>query len=154
MTSPLEMTPSVPLQRLVGGDLRIPVSGGGTRRYIDLDSAATTSASAAVLAAVQGFLPWYSSVHRGAGAKSQYSSARYEEARETVVRFVGADPVTHVALFPRNTTEALNLLAFRLGLSRDDVVLTTAVEHHANLLPWGRYARLPVVDVDERGTFE
>jgi selenocysteine lyase/cysteine desulfurase len=139
MTSPLEMTPSVPLQGLV--------------RYVDLDSAATTSASTAVLSAVQDFLPWYSSVHRGAGAKSQYSSARYEEAREAVVRFVGAEPATHVALFPRNTTEALNLLAFRLGLSQDDVVLTTAVEHHANLLPWRRYARLRVVDVDQRGTF-
>jgi selenocysteine lyase/cysteine desulfurase len=145
------MTP--PRNGLVGGDLHIPVVGGAPRRYVDLDSAATTSASGAVLSAVQDFLPWYSSVHRGAGAKSQYSSARYEEARETLVRFVGADPATHVALFPRNTTEALNLLAFRLGLGRDDVVVTTAVEHHANLLPWRRHARLRVVDVGEKGTF-
>src|SRR3712207_3917563 len=126
---------------LVGGDLRVTLAGGERRRYVDLDSAATTSASVGVVRAVQEFLPWYSSVHRGAGAKSQYSSARYEDARETVVRFVGADPETHVALFPRNTTEALNQLAFRLRLAPDDVVLTTAVEHHANLLPWRRHAR-------------
>ncbi|WP_072914985.1 aminotransferase class V-fold PLP-dependent enzyme [Geodermatophilus obscurus] len=137
----------------MGDDLTISVAGE-PRRYIDLDTAATTSASEAVVRAVQDFLPWYSSVHRGAGAKSRYSSARYEEARETLVRFVGADPATHVALFPRNTTEALNVIAFRLGLSRDDVVLTTAVEHHANLLPWRRHARLRVVDVDERGVFD
>ena len=148
-----ELTPSRPRSRLVGGDLRIPVAGGAPQRYVDLDSAATTSASDAVLGAVQDFLPWYSSVHRGAGAKSQYSSARYEEARETVARFVGADPATHVVLFPRNTTEGLNLLAFRLGLTRDDVVVTTAVEHHANLLPWRRYAQLRVVDVGAAGTF-
>jgi selenocysteine lyase/cysteine desulfurase len=59
-----------------------------------------------------------------------------------------------MALFPRNTTEALNLLAFRLGLTKDDVVVTTAAEHHANLLPWRRHAQLRVVDVDERGTFD
>jgi selenocysteine lyase/cysteine desulfurase len=67
---------------------------------------------------------------------------------------VGADPATHVALFPRNTTEALNLLASRLGLTRDDVVVTTAVEHHSDLLPWRRVARLRVVDVDRPGTFD
>ncbi|MGY1808377.1 aminotransferase class V-fold PLP-dependent enzyme [Blastococcus sp. SYSU D00669] len=138
---------------LVGADLQIPV-GGRPRRYLDLDAAATTSASAGVVRAVLDFLPWYSSVHRGAGAKSQYSSARYEEARAVVARFVGADPATHVVLFPKNTTEALNVLAFRLGLGWDDVVVTTAVEHHANLLPWRRHARLRVVDVDRRGTFD
>jgi selenocysteine lyase/cysteine desulfurase len=139
--------------RLIGADLRVSV-GGEPRRYVDLDAAATTSASEAVVRAVEDFLPWYSSVHRGAGAKSQFSSARYEQARETLVRFVGADPETHVALFPRNTTEGLNMIAFRLGLTRDDVVVTTAVEHHANLLPWRRHARLRVVDVDESGTFD
>jgi selenocysteine lyase/cysteine desulfurase len=142
-----------PSGRLVGDDLWVSVAGE-PRRYVDLDTAATTSASEAVVRAVQDFLPWYSSVHRGAGAKSQYSSARYEEARETLVRLVGADPATHVALFPRNTTEALNTVAFRLGLTRDDVVVTTAVEHHANLLPWRRHARLRIVDVDARGVFD
>lgn len=139
--------------RLIGADLDVSV-GGEPRRYVDLDAAATTSASEAVVRAVEDFLPWYSSVHRGAGAKSQFSSARYEQARETLVRFVGADPATHVALFPRNTTEGLNLIAFRLGLTQDDVVVTTAVEHHANLLPWRRHARLRVVDVDSSGTFD
>ena len=153
MTSPLAGVLTARRDHLIGADLHVSV-GGEPRRYVDLDAAATTSASEAVLRAVEEFLPWYSSVHRGAGAKSQVSSARYEEARETLVRFVGADPATHVALFPRNTTEALNLIAFRLGLTRDDVVVTTAVEHHANLLPWRRHARLRVVDVDESGTFD
>ncbi len=140
--------------RLVGDDLRVPVVGGGTRRYVNLDNAATGSASLAVARAVEEFLPWYSSVHRGAGAKSRRSSARYEGARESLLRFVGADPATHVVLFPRGTTEALNLIAFRLGLRRDDVVVTTAVEHHANLLPWQRHARLRVVDVGADGVFD
>nr|WP_243851615.1 aminotransferase class V-fold PLP-dependent enzyme [Modestobacter marinus] len=139
--------------RLVGEDVQVSVLSGELRRYVDLDAAATSSASVTVARAVQDFLPWYSSVHRGAGAKSRYASARYEQARESLLPFVGADPGTHLALFTRNTTEALNTLAFRLDLRPEDVVLTTAVEHHANLLPWRRYARLRVIEVDTRGTF-
>src|ERR1700712_2157588 len=150
----MEMSLSYTAGQFVGDDLWVSVLDGGPRTYVDLDTAATSSASAAVARAVQEFLPWYASVHRGAGIKSQITSARYEEAREIMVRFVGGDPSTHLALFPRNTTEALNLLAFRLGLTKDDVVVTTAVEHHANLLPWKRHAQLRVVDVDSRGTFD
>jgi selenocysteine lyase/cysteine desulfurase len=139
--------------RLVGEDLRVPTLDGGSSRYVDLDAAATSSASVRVVRAVEELLPWYSSVHRGAGAKSRHTSARYEEARDAVLRFVGADPRSHRTVFTRNTTEALNTLAFRLDLRPDDVVVTTAVEHHANLLPWRRHARLRVVDVDARGTF-
>jgi selenocysteine lyase/cysteine desulfurase len=140
--------------QFVGDDLWVSVLDGGPRQYVDLDTAATSSASVAATRAVEEFLPWYASVHRGAGIRSQLTSARYEEARDTIVRFVGGDPATHTALFPRNTTEALNMLAFRLGLTKDDVVVSTAVEHHANLLPWRRHASLRVVEVDERGTFE
>ncbi len=138
---------------LVGDDVEVPVLGGGRRRFVDLDTAATSAAAPSVARAVADFLPWYSSVHRGAGAKSRRASDRYEEARYTVLGLVNASSTTHMALFPRNTTEALNLLAFRLRLSPDDVVVTTAVEHHANLLPWRRHARLRVVDVDARGAF-
>src|SRR5215210_3750157 len=150
----MDMTPAFTAGSYVGDDLWVSVLDGKPRQYVDLDTAATSSASVAVTRAVQEFLPWYASVHRGAGIKSQLTSARYEEAREIIVRFVGGDPATHMALFPRNTTEAINMLAFRLGLTRDDVVVTTAVEHHANLLPWRRHAQLRVVEVDERGTFD
>src|SRR3954466_6843099 len=150
----MEMSLSFTAGQYVGDDLWVSVLDGGPRQYVDLDTAATSSASVVVARAVQEFLPWYASVHRGAGIRSQLTSKRCEEAREIMVRFVGGDPRTHQALFPRNTTEAMNLLAFRLGLTRDDVVVTTAVEHHANILPWKRYAQLRVVDVDAGGTFE
>jgi selenocysteine lyase/cysteine desulfurase len=122
----MDMTPAFTAGQYVGDDLWVSVLDGGPRQYVDLDTAATSSASVAVNRAVQEFLPWYASVHRGAGIKSQLTSARYEESREIMVRFVGGDPATHLALFPRNTTEALTLLAFRLRLTKDDVVVTTA----------------------------
>ncbi len=138
---------------LVGDRTLVPVAGGEPQPYVNLDCAASTPPSVRVAAAVQDFLPWYSSVHRGAGAKSRYSSERYEQARDSMLRFVGADPATHGVVFPRNTTEALNLLAFRLRLSGDDVVLSTTAEHHSNLLPWRRYAQMRYVDVGPDGTF-
>jgi len=138
---------------LVGDDTLVPVAGRDPQPFVNLDCAASTPPSVRVATAVQEFLPWYASVHRGAGAKSQRSSARYEQARETLMRFVGADPATHVAMFPRNTTEALNIAAFRLGLRGEDVVVSTVMEHHSNLLPWRRYARMRYVDVGPDGRF-
>ena len=55
-----------------------------------------------------------------------------------------------VAIICRNTTEAINHLAYRLRLAADDVVVTTVVEHHANLLPWARLCRAPVRRVRHR----
>jgi aminotransferase class V len=114
----MEMTPSFTAGQYVGDDLWVSVLDGGPRQYVDLDTAATSSASVVVNRAVQEFLPWYASVHRGAGIRSQLTSARYEEARDIIVRFVGGDTKTHTALFPRNTTEAINMLAFRLGMNK------------------------------------
>ncbi len=138
---------------MLGDDIMVPVHGGGRQRYVNLDCAASTPPSVRVARAVEEFLPWYSSVHRGAGAKSQHSSERYEQARDTLLRFVGADPATHAVVFPRNTTEALNIAAFRLGLTRADVVLTTQAEHHSNLLPWRRHAQVRYVPLSADGTF-
>ena len=86
--------------------------------YINLDNAASTPPLRDVLDAVQRFLPYYSSVHRGAGFKSRVSTAAYDEAHDTIARFVGADTGTNTVIFGKNTTEAINKLAFRYPLAR------------------------------------
>ena len=58
-----------------------------------------------------------------------------------------------VAIICRNTTEAINHLAYRLRLVPDDVVVTTVVEHHANLLPWARLCQRRFVECGPDGTF-
>jgi selenocysteine lyase/cysteine desulfurase len=141
------------LAQLVGDDLTVPCIDGLDRRYISLDSAASTAALPAVAQRVQEFLPWYSSVHRGAGWKSQQATAAYEEAREAALRFAGRVERDDIAIICRNTTEAINHLAYRLRLRPEDVVVTTVVEHHANLLPWERSARRRYVECDADGTF-
>ena len=104
---------------------------------------------------VREFLPWYSSVHRGAGYKSQQATAAYEQARAAALRFAGRRPdADDVAVICRNTTDAINHLAYRLRLQPEDVVATTVVEHHANLLPWARLCRRRFVECEPDGTFD
>ena len=141
------------LVSLVGDDELVPCVDGRERRYLSLDAAASTPAFGSVLRQVQEFMPWYSSVHRGAGWKSQLATAAYEDAREAVLRFAGRASGDDTAIICRNTTEAINHLAYRLRLDSGDVVVTTVVEHHANLLPWTRVAACRFVDCGPDGTF-
>ena len=58
-----------------------------------------------------------------------------------------------IAIVCRNTTEAINHLAYRLRLSPHDTIVTTVIEHHANLLPWARLCRRRYVECGRDGTF-
>ncbi len=143
-----------PLAGLVGSGLVVPCIDGTDRVAVELDQAASTQAHPDAAARVAAFLPWYSSVHRGAGYRSRHATAAYEDARRAVLTFAGRDPDgSDVAILCRNSTEAINHLAYRLRLEPTDVVVTTVVEHHANLLPWGRVARRRYVECSPEGTF-
>jgi selenocysteine lyase/cysteine desulfurase len=139
---------------LVGAHAPVPCLDGTERPYRDLDCAASTPAMEVVAERVAEFMPWYSSVHRGAGYKSRRATAAYEVARETAHRFARRPAARDdVVVLVRNTTEAINHLAYRLRLGPEDVVATTVVEHHANMLPWSRVARRRWVDCGPDGTF-
>jgi selenocysteine lyase/cysteine desulfurase len=121
----------------VGVDSQVPLLDGTIRRYINLDNAASTPSLRAVQDAVNDFLPYYSSVHRGTGFKSQISTHAYEQSRLAALAFVGADPDEHTCIFGKNTTEAINKLALRFPFTPEkNVVITSGMEHHSNDLPW------------------
>jgi len=124
------------LPSLIGDDVEVPCVDGRLERYVNFDYAASTPVMADVWAAVETFVPWYSSVHRGTGVKSQVSTAAFEDARDDVKAFVGAG-AEHEVVLVRNTTEAINVLA--AALPAGSRVLSTPVEHHANMLPWRRH---------------
>jgi selenocysteine lyase/cysteine desulfurase len=128
---------------IVGADLAVPIVTGGTVRYVHLDGAASAPCLQSVQDVVSKLLPWYSSVHRGAGFASTVTTEALAASRETVARFVHARP-DDIVVFTKNTTDALNLLAS--ALPEDTTVVTFASEHHANLLPWrtGRHVHLLV----------
>jgi selenocysteine lyase/cysteine desulfurase len=129
-------TPLAAPLSLIGADTVVPCLDGPPRRYVNLDYAASTPVMAEVWDAVEAFVPWYSSVHRGSGLKSQVSTAAFEDARDTVADFVGAR-AGDAAVFVRNTTEAINVLS--AALPAGTRVLSSPVEHHSNLLPWRRH---------------
>ncbi|MGI5164455.1 aminotransferase class V-fold PLP-dependent enzyme [Spirillospora sp. CA-253888] len=126
--------------RVIGADALVPLDDGTRVPYANFDYAASAPCLEAVHEAVTRALPYYSSVHRGAGYASQVTTAAYEQARETVRTFLGAWRRASV-LFTRNTTDAMNLLAHAVPAGTTVVVFET--EHHASLLPWKRAVRLP-----------
>ncbi|MDH5606331.1 MAG: aminotransferase class V-fold PLP-dependent enzyme, partial [Anaerolineae bacterium] len=121
----------------LGLDAEIPLLDGRNQRYINFDNSASTPPFRVVQQAVNDFMTYYSSVHRGTGFKSQLSTHVFEEARLAVMGFVGADPETHTCIFGKNTTEAFNKLARRFPFTPEkNIVLTSGMEHHSNDLPW------------------
>ncbi|NLY30201.1 MAG: aminotransferase class V-fold PLP-dependent enzyme [Firmicutes bacterium] len=141
-------------QQVVGINQKVLIYNGRYVRYVNLDNAATTPTLRPVLDKVLEFLPWYSGVHRGSGFKSLVSTAMYDDARMRIARFFNADPDYHVAIFCKNTTEAINLVAARLQFQPGDMVLTTLMEHHSNDLPWRRVARVIRADVLADGSLD
>lgn len=139
----------------VGLDIEVPLLDGSHRKYINLDNAASTPPLKSVQKAVDDFLLYYSSVHRGTGFKSQLSTHAYEQARQTVLRFLGADPRDHTCIFGKNTTEAINKLARRFPFTpQRNIVLTSGMEHHSNDLPWRAAAKTTHVGLTPDGRLD
>jgi cysteine desulfurase/selenocysteine lyase len=108
-----------------------------------LDSAASTQKPAVVLDALKGYYTEsYANPHRGAYDLSVRATERYHDARAKVAQFFGVgDPETVV--FTRGTTEALNLVTQawgRTNVRQGDEIIVTAMEHHANFVPWQQLA--------------
>src|SRR5437763_9125643 len=87
---------------IVGAHTLVPVLDGSLRPYINLDNAASTPIARPVKDTVDRFLEWYAAVHRGSGFKSQVASLVYEQSREIVAEFVGADLSERTLVFVRN----------------------------------------------------
>jgi cysteine desulfurase/selenocysteine lyase len=127
-----------------------------------LDSAASAQRPASVVAAVERYETFHhANVHRGVHRLSQEATDLFEHARERVRSFVNARSTREV-IFTRGTTEAINLVAqayARPRLQRGDEILLTALEHHANIVPWQLAAEqtgaaIKVVPMDRRGVVE
>jgi cysteine desulfurase/selenocysteine lyase len=101
------------------------------------NNAASTQPPHELLALYQSLAPGYENVHRGQSTASQEMTALFEDAYDTIARFIGAPSRACVALY-RNTTEAINAVMYSLLTEfRDgDNVVTTLMEHNSNYVPW------------------
>lgn len=136
---------------LVGLDTKIPLLGGGSRRYVFLDNAASTPTFRSVLKCIEEFMPWYSGVHRGMGFKAIVATNVYDQTHRIAGEFIGADLSENAVLFGKNTTECVNKLANRFNFKPEDVVVTTVMEHHSNDLPWRKYCKVLHVGIRTDG---
>jgi cysteine desulfurase/selenocysteine lyase len=151
----------------VRGDFPILARTFGGRPLVYLDSAATSQKPAQVVQAMSEHLLMHNSnVHRGVYELAQEADQAYEGARSRIARFTGAhagggavaaEDLT--TIFAKNVTEAINLVAYAWGrhnVGAGDAVLSTHMEHHANIVPWQvlcreRSAELRYLEVDEHG---
>ena len=119
----------------------------GGNRLAYLDSGATSQKPLAVIDAERDFLLTSNGAeHRGAHQLMEEATDAFEQGRAGIADFVGA--AGHELVFTKNATEALNLVSYVLGDARGegavgpgDVIVTTELEHHANLIPWQELAR-------------
>jgi len=140
-------------EQVVGIDKKVPTTEG-LKTYVNLDNGASTPTLKPVLDKVNEFLEWYSSIHRGSGFKSLISSEVYEKARTIVAEFVKADLEKNSVIFVKNSTEALNKLAYRFPFKKDSVVLSSMMEHHSNDLPWRNKAKVIHIRITPEGRLD
>jgi cysteine desulfurase/selenocysteine lyase len=129
---------------------------------IYLDSAATSQKPLTVIEASDRYYRQSNAnVHRGIHALAEEATALYEGGRERVRRFINAASTKEV-IFTRNTTEAINLVAYswgRANIRAGDVIVYTAMEHHSNLVPWQmlaaeKGARILVIPITDDGELD
>ena len=124
-----------------------------------LDNAASSQVSNLVIERSSKYLrEEHSNIHRGVHYLSQHATSAYEAAREKVKRFINAKEAKE-CIFVRGCTEGVNLVAYSYGrkfVGEGDEIIISAMEHHANIIPWQvlaeeKNARLRVIPINERG---
>jgi cysteine desulfurase/selenocysteine lyase len=124
-----------------------------------LDNAASSQVSNLVIERGSKYLAEeHSNIHRGVHYLSQHATSAYEAAREKVKRFINAGEAKE-CIFVRGCTEGVNLVAYSYGrkfVGENDEIIISAMEHHANIIPWQvlaeeKGARLRVIPINQRG---
>jgi cysteine desulfurase / selenocysteine lyase len=158
--SQIDKTPSLDVER-VRRDFPILDRTVNGRPLVYLDSGASSQRPIAVLRAVEEYETHsHANIHRGVHALSQAATEAFEGARERVRRFINARSTKEI-IFVRGTTEAINLVAqsyARTRLAAGDEIIVSALEHHANIVPWQMVceqtgATLKVAPINARGEF-
>ena len=131
-------------------------------RLVYLDSTASSQKPLAVLDAMDKYYRRSNAnIHRGVHTLAEEATSMYEQARVKIARFINA-PSAHQVIYTRNTTEAINLVAYswaRANLGSGDLVILTEMEHHSNLVPWQilqdeRGIELDFIPVTENGLLD
>jgi cysteine desulfurase/selenocysteine lyase len=125
------------------------------------DNAASSQKPLSVINTISNYyLKEHANIHRGVHTLSQKATSRYEEVREKLANWIGAD--SKEIIFTRGTTEAINLFASTYGaanLKEDDEVIISTLEHHSNMVPWHMWcektgAKLRIIPINDKGELQ
>lgn len=137
---------------LVGIDFEINTVDGKRVRTINFDNAATTPPFRNILESIISLSNYYGSIGRGAGYKAEFTTNLYNESKEYILNFFNIkEKNKYTVIYVNNTTDGINKLSRTFKHKKDDVLLTTRMEHHSNDLPWRRRWKVDYVDVDILG---
>lgn len=131
------------------------------RGLVYLDNTATTQTVGSVIKAVEeGYLHFKANVHRGVHSLSQEATARMEETRRRIRKYINAASEEEI-IFTSGATESINLVASSLGRLIPDgsEIILTVMEHHANIVPWQllqewKDVKIRVVGINDRGELD
>ncbi len=132
------------------------------KSIVYLDSAASSLKPSQVIEAMDNYYRQYGvNIFRGIYKLSQEATQEYEKAREKVAKFIGGKDSREV-IFVRNTTEAINLVAYswgRVNIDDQSEIVSTVMEHHANIVPWQELAletgaTIKYLDINDNGELE
>ena len=135
-----------------------PIYSSIDKPFVYLDNAATTQRPTIVLNELNNYYTQYNAnVHRAVYSIGEKATQAYENAREKIASFIGAENSS--IIFTKGTTESINLVAYawaRNNLSSNDEILVTEMEHHSNLVPWQLAAKatgasLKYIPIDKDG---
>ena len=129
------------------------------RDVIYLDSASTSLTAEPVLDVVlDSYHSYKANVGRGVYRMAQLADQRYRDAHRKAADFIGGSGPEGMAVFTRNATESINIVAHGISWKKAERIVTTLQEHHSNLLPWMRLkekgVELQVIKPDKMGTIE
>ncbi|MBO6108860.1 MAG: aminotransferase class V-fold PLP-dependent enzyme [Eubacterium sp.] len=136
---------------IAGLDTKVKLEDGTEDVLTGFDNASTTPALKPVEEAIAKELEMYGSIGRGYSQKSNHSTDLYNSTRSKVLDFLGADPGLYTCFYTNSTTDGLNKLASALITSKNDLVLATRIEHHANDLSWRERCKMLYAEVDKKG---
>lgn len=135
----------------IGLDKKVPISNNNEIIAINLDNSATTPVFKSVLDRISKACELYGAIGRGLGQKSEYSTKIYAESRDYILDFFNAPKEKYTVIFVNNTTEGINRLSNILIEDKNNIVITSRMEHHSNDLPWRGKCNLKYIEVDENG---
>ena len=157
-TDVLEMR-SVIDQEIINRDFPILKRTVNGKRLVYLDSTATTQKPLSVIQAIENYYTsMNANVHRGLHTLAEESTLAFEATRKKIADFIGGAKISEI-IYTRSATEAINLVATSWGganIKTGDRVVTTRMEHHANLVPWIVLAKrsgaeLEYISIDDEG---